>query len=340
MPQKRTVLVRYRQFEDAVDAINGTTLEGAVRDALNFREDGVKIGERWAKRIRRDPDDDRERMAANHVRDGRAYIFGNLIAYTMGRDQAILDENPNAREADIEQLRAPARKQFIDSMLFWMVTANHVFLVQQGRLRPDELETYLRWLLVERTPTCGNDLQVILNPDLHLRAGIRQEDVKAIKIGGQVHAHPVAAAEGATEPHRERRRFGRAGRELARQVLDLVVGDDGAAVERILREVPDGVDLAVDVEISFDTTKRKYSRDAMRRIAMATRNLPDADIQLKTASGSISGNEIRLSHPINVPTVGSLFDRDAVLNGMIEAYGKFVKAGRIEPSDIDLPDDE
>lgn len=337
MPNKR-VVIRYREFTDPVNATDGTTLEAAIRAALQTRENNVAIGSRWAKRIRRDPDDNHEHMVANHVRDGATYVFGNLVAYTLGRDQAVLVENSNAREADIQQLPAPAQKQFVNSMMFWMVTDNHVFVLRHGQLNPPDLEVYLRWLLAEKTAVCGGDLQVILNETISIAAaGIRQEDIKSVRIGGQVNAH--GNEEAAAGRRRERRRAGRAGGiDLARQILDLVVGNNAGAVDRILREVPDGVDLSVDVEIGFDTTKHKFSRDALQRVAMATRNLPDSDIELVTNSGVISGNEIRLSHVASVPVIGSLLDRDGVLAAMIEAYGRFVLSGKIDASELGLPE--
>ncbi len=173
MPTKR-VVIRYREFTDPVGATGGNTLEGAVRAALRTRENNVTIGSRWAKRIRRDPDDNQEHMVANHVRDGGAYIFGNLVAYTLGRDQAVLVENSNATEADIQQLPAPARKQFVNSMMFWMVTDDHVFVLRHGQLNPPDLEIYLRWLLAERTSACGGNLQVILNETIDIGAAVKR----------------------------------------------------------------------------------------------------------------------------------------------------------------------
>ena len=336
MPTKR-VVIRYREFDDPVGATNGATLETALREALNTRENNVPIGKRWAKRIRRDPSDQQEHMVANHVRDGGNYVFGNLVAYTLGRDQAVLVENSSAQEADIQQLPAPAQKQFVNSMMFWMVTDNHVFVLRHGQLNPPDLEIYLRWLLAERTAVCNGTLQVILNETISIAtAGIRQEDIKSVKIGGQISAHPPADEDQAAT-RRERRRVQRAGGiDFARKILNVIVGNNDEAVERILRAVPDGVDLSVDVEIGFDTTKHKFSRDALKRVATATRNLPDSDIQLVTPSGVISGDQIRLTHTVAVPLVGSLLERDHVLAAMIEAYSRFVRSGKIEPSDLEL----
>src|SRR5690242_18942703 len=98
---KKIIVIRYREFSDPVRTTGGDTLEAAVRNALNTRENGVAIGTRWAKRIRRDPNDRQEHMVANQGRVGRDYVFGNLVSYTLGRDQAILVENSNARVAYI-----------------------------------------------------------------------------------------------------------------------------------------------------------------------------------------------------------------------------------------------
>jgi len=334
-------MIRYRLFEDPVDATRGNTLEGALRRALNTREGNARIGQRWAKRIRRDPLDNQEHMVANHVRDGRTYVFGNLVAYTLGRDQAVLVENQQAREADIRQLPAPARNQFVNSMVFWFVTDDHVLVAKHGLLNPPDLEVYFRWLLAERTTVCNPNLQVILSETITLpNALARHEEIRAIKIGGQIDARaPHADPENVA--HRERRRVQRGGGlEFARRVLDLVVGNNDAAVERILREVPDDVELSVDVEIGFDSKKRKFSREALQRVAAATRNLPDSDVQVVTASGTLSGDELRLSHRARILLNGSLLDRDAVLEAMIDAYRQFVRTGKIDPSELEVADED
>lgn len=337
---KKRVVIRYREFSDPVNATEGDTLETAVRSALNRREDGVAIGTRWAKRIWRNPDEIQEHMVANHVRVARNYVFGNLVAYTLGRDQAVLVENSNAQEADIQQLPAPARRQFVNSMMFWMITDNHVFVLRHGQLNPPDLEEYLKWLLAVRTRTCAANLQVILGDKIEIaQAGIRQEDIKSIKIGGQIDARDAAREEPDAANRRERRRVQAAGgKNLARQVLDVLVGNNPA--ERILREVPDDVDLSVDVEIGFQSRRRNFSKAALNRVAIATRNLPDTDIQLVTSSGVVSGNQIRLSNTVQVTLVGSLLDRDAVLEAMIETYSRFVRTGKIEPSELEPAEED
>lgn len=339
---KKSVVIRYREFVDPVHALDGSTLESVIRDALQTKENGVAIGTRWAKRIRRDPDDDSERMVANHVRDGQTYVFGNLVAYTVGRDQPVIDESLNAREADIEQLPAPARKQFVNSMMFWMITDNHVFVLRHGQLNPPELEAYLRWLLAERTSVCPDNTQIILSEVVDLQgAGLADEDVTSVKIGSDINAQTYGEGRDQDVTTRERKKAQReGGKELARKVLDLVVGNnDPGRVDRILREVPDGVDLSVDVEIGFDTRKRSVSRSALKKIAMATRNLPDSDVRLVTKSGEISGKKIRLSYRASIPLIGSLLNRDETLHAMIEAYRHFVRSGKIEASELDLIED-
>jgi hypothetical protein len=67
---------------------------------------------------------------------------------------------------------------------------------------------------------------------------------------------------------------------------------------------------------------------------MATRNLPDSEIELVTASGVVKGDQIRLIHVATVPLIGSLLDRDVVLAGMIAAYSKFVRSSKIDPSEL------
>jgi hypothetical protein len=328
MAARKTVTLRYRKFEDPVNAAAGMTLEQAIRDAMATPIDGTRLSRRWRLRQWRNPDDDTETMFTNHFRDGRNYLFADLIAYTEGRAQAMLEEEENSAEAAIETFAAPARRQFVSSMMFWLVTGNHVIVLQQGGLRSAELELYLTWLLAHRTSVCRRQLQVILTD--HLQLGRPQlDDVRTVVIGGNVHAHAPEVRE-EVRHGREVQRIAEGGRiDWARRVLEAVL-DDPNRVRRVLERVPDDTDITVNVEIGFDSRKRTISREALRRVARAVRNLPDSDFSVRTGSGEIKGRDLRLSHTTTVTSHNGLLARNEVLKKMIVAYGRFIQAGNIE----------
>lgn len=343
--RSRSVIIRYRQFEDATRALKGETLEGALKRALGKIEGGASFRTRWAKRIWINGEHPEQRLGVCHLRVADSYVFGDLVSWEPGRHQPFLAEEMDAVEPDIDDLPPPAHKQFVDSMMFWLITENHVFILQQGSLRPERLEAYLRWFLVERTGASDGSLQIMLADRIELSGGGREQalaDVKAIRIGGV--ADPGAAANRHAPTieigSRETRRVERSGgREWVNKILRDICGSD-AEFRRTMEQVPEGTDLSVVLEIRFDTRKRVIDRDALARIARATRNLPDSDIAVETKSGVLKGDQIRLNHHASIAMIRSLLDRDQVLQGMIDAYSRFVRDGRIEASELEVKGDE
>jgi len=326
----RDVTIYYKRLDGAWD---GVTLENAVRQAMDVAADTGKIKDLWRHRQRLDPKDARLSYFINHHQDDSQLLFGDLVSFTAGRSQHLLANLGDVAEVDVETMSAPEKKEYLDSMMFWMLVGNNVLLIQSASLRADALEHYLNWLLKERTQAITNDNSVILVDQFALVSSKGKDlpDIREINIGGRVvagdiqprtshEASPVVRDVGEIASSDDRNWIAR--------VLGAVLGDD-QKVNNTLKKVPDGTKLKVSVRLGYERTKLDADREALRDILVAVRNLPDSDLSAKTASGTITGDKIRLTYGAKIETVGDLLDQNATKAAMIEAYNHFLKSGQL-----------
>lgn len=338
--ERRSITIYYKRFATEPDPLNGRTFEQAVRQAMDGRVGEGRVRDFWRNRCRTNPKDDREHTFINHHQDDDVLLFGDLVCFTQGRAQALLSTPTDVDEVDVAQFPPPERHEFLNSMMFWMLVRNHAFIIQSPGLRSEALETYLAWLLTERTATAPRGMHVILADELNVAAAGREgvDDIKSIVIGGRVSGagivagqHQGAVAARAQYEHRDMAEVTDAGDEgFATRVLRAVYGDQ-ERVNAALRAVPDDATLKVAVKFGYERPRKDIDRAALRELLVAARNLPDSDLSADTKSGKINGDTIRLTYNARVLTTGELLDRNDVKRAMVEAYRNFVDNGRIEP---------
>ncbi|MDB5407737.1 MAG: hypothetical protein JWL84_2649 [Rhodospirillales bacterium] len=331
---RRATRIHYRRLDDRGDPLRGESLEQAMRRSLAAERDGVALSGDWSRRCRQDPDDPQDRLFINHLRDSGNFLFWNLVSFTQGRQQAMLEEVGNVPEVPIETFDAPAGRQFMNGMLFCLVTGNHVFIVQDSRVRAHHAEFYLHWLLGEQSGVVASPFEIVLL-DRFDRAAVGDDfgDVQSVSIGGavaQVHVPQVDPAGGRDVRQTRIQRLGEIAREDWKiEVLERVLGG-AEQVERILERLDDDAELTVQVQLGITTTRRRVNREALRDVQRAARNLPDSDLKIVGKHGVLTGDQARLSYPANVLSAEDLLDRDDVLRAIIEAYRAFVMNGKIE----------
>lgn len=334
MTQRKSLTVHYRRMEDPVGALNGNTLEAKVRAALAHVHDGGALSEHWNRRAWIVPPDNTDTLLMNVFHDDGTSFFGDLTVYTKGFMQALLRDEPDVPMLPVEQQPPPQGREYIHSMMFWMVIGNHVLTIQSRSLTAKHLEQYMTWLLKERTAQIAANGQVILNSKFDVDdIGGDLEDVREIIVGGTgvVQAAPTRLPDQeAPTPEREveqhvdveaKRSWG----ERALNVLRAIMSNE-ADVQRLLESIPEGADLDVSVHIGYKARKRRVSRAPMQQ---ALRNLPDGEITAVGKHGRQSGKDIRLSYPVRVLYSGSLLDPEDVRAKLRSAYDYFVENGKI-----------
>ena len=335
MAGRKPLTVHYRRMEDPVGAMNGTTLELAVRDAMGIPVNGTTISANWNERACFFSADNTDTYLMNVYHDDGISFFGDLTVYTRGFLQSLLKHEPDVPMLSVEQQPPPNNREYIHSMMYWLIVGNHVLLIQSRSLTSKHLEQYLTWLLKDKTHVIANTGHVILNAKFDSdQVGGDLDDVKEIIVGGTGvlqaalpdRAPLPRAREHDVERHvdiDEKRGWG----ERALGVLRAIMSNE-ADVQRLLNTIPQDADLNVSVRIGYKALRRTLSHAPMQQ---ALRNLPDGEITAIGKYGRVTGEDIRLSYPVRIETIGSLLVPEDVRSKLLSAYDYFVENGKIDP---------
>lgn len=346
---RKTVTIHYRRFLDSA-SFQGKTLEAAIRQSMEFKEKGVSLSERYALRILETGEDN---LFINNYHDGRNdgfdLVFGDIIHFTKGHLQALFDAGQkDLPSASVQQMPAPEKKEYVHSLMFWMVKDNHVFVIQSTSLRTESLESYMGWLLGLKTKTVNVGTGIVLASKFDGEAvGGDLSDIQELVIGGVATLPPTAPP--ATEQPINKvvevtqdtqiETMGKTGWDQAWDILSTLLGGT-ANVEEMMKSVPQDAELSVEVHIGYKTKKRKVDRAALKNMETGLRNLPDSQIHVKAKGGNKAADgSIRLHHNASIKLcetqngdetrVGSLLDPADVLRAMKEAYDVLMANGKI-----------
>jgi hypothetical protein len=328
---RQPVTIHYRRLEDVTRAFGKQTLEAAVRKAMTHQLDGAKVSEHWKHRAWLVPPSSEDTLLMNLQSDGGGYYFGDLTHYTKGYLQTLLAEAEDTPSLAVEQQPPPKGKEYVHSMMYWLVIKNHLLMIQSRSLGAKQLEEYLTWLLKDRTTAIGPTGQVILQAKFDVaEVGGDLDDIREIRVGGKaaspafVELQPDDAPIQDITRHRDittRKPWG----ERAWDVIRAAMNNE-ADVQELMESIPEGADLEVAVHIGYKANK-KVSRAPMQQ---ALRNLPEGEITAIGPNGKQTGKDIRLSHPASVLKNGSLLEPDDVIRALREAHQFFVDNGKIE----------
>jgi hypothetical protein len=291
---------------------------------------GGKLSAHWKHRAWVVPPSAEDTLLMNLHHDGGDHYFGDLTQYTKGYMQTLLAQVIDAPMIAVEQQPPPKGKEYVHSMMYWLAVKSHLLMIQSRSLGAKHLEEYLTWLLKDQTAAITQTGQVILQAKFDAAdVGGDLDDIREIIVGGKSAAitGPVAKPERAREVERYRRVAEK--RPLRERMVDVLraVMNNEADVQKLLQGIPEGGNLEVAVHIGYKTRKRDVSRAPMQQ---ALRNLPEGEITAVGRDGKMTGNDIRLSHRVNVLKNGSLLDANDVVRALREAHKYFVDNGKID----------
>jgi hypothetical protein len=330
---RKNLTVHYRRLADPTNAFGHLSLEAAVRSAMAQHHDGGPISGDWKRRAWEFPPDNEDTYLLNLHQSGADYFFGDLTLYSRGHMQLLLRQMADAPTLNVEQQPAPAGSEYVHSLMYWMVLGNHAFVIQSHSLTTRHLELYLSWLLKERTRTIGNTGHVQLQAAFDAaQTGGDLDNIREIVVGGPANVPLRAEAADAGAQVQETEEFRALGerrtwRDRAVEVLRAIMSTE-ADVQHLLESVPEGANLEVSVHIGYKSKKRSISRAPMQQ---ALRNLPDGEIQAIGKDGRVTGQDVRLSHPVSILRQGTMLDVDDVVRALRETYTYFVNNGKIIP---------
>ena len=102
----------------------------------------LKLHAKANTRLQLIPPDEKGVRLINHSRNLKGgTVCGTLIEFTRGNHQPIVEIADNADELDVVQLAPPSKTaEFLEGVLFFLVSNNHVILSTSKSLRSGQVE--------------------------------------------------------------------------------------------------------------------------------------------------------------------------------------------------------
>ena len=338
---RRYLTVHYRKLRRDADSFpQGTSLSQAIDAALHItRSSGQAYADDWNLRVTNAPDNPDQSRFVNNFHVGTNSVFGNLCSYTQGEMQAVLATQSGrqsaAREVNISDLAAPGGNDYLHGIAYWLVVGDHCYVVQHDRVRTKALEDYLTWLLRDEIAITSGAVTLQAEFDASAVGG-DLGDVVAIEVGGLAPETIRDREDGAPSPLTrdvESRRSLAERKAPFSRALDVVRSVFGEfAASKILREMPRDAALDVNVRVSWVTRRREIDRDALNKFSLASRNLDDGEVWVRSRDGSVRKGDARLhmKMPFNrLREHGNLLDLEHAQSQLMEVHTRFLADGKI-----------
>jgi hypothetical protein len=344
VPRRRGV-VQYRacRFDPPLQ----NTLENMLRQALDTQTDIGKRRDHYSARVHEivEEIDGPEHALANHIRDtaemgdpaGLSFIFSDLCSYRPGLAQTLLSHTEDARELAVATMSPPDRSNFLVRSSHWLVVGNHVVLLQGQGTKRDALERYLRWFLTE-VGVMPAATHLLLVPGIRMNAtAAKATRVKEISIGPRPSSD--AGSSGGRVAVRDQQMEVPAGeatgdRNWLRRVLASLTGSS-EGLDAILETLPAESNIKARLILKF-SQRKAVILPSLETTQAALRNLDDDEVSYQTTAGSQSGEDLRLSHVVQVKQAeAGVLDRDDVLRALTEAFKYFVSNGFVEDAETE-----
>ena len=236
---------------------------------------------------------------------------GRLMQYTKGQRQQFLEKDKTTADYKLDSTAVPAGKQgaakreFVESILYFAVFGNHMMYVGTHALGSRALEDHINWLLASAGQIKLDQDQVILADQQSVAAmeQIKSQRVSEVELGAdllQAVNHVPAKRRSKSDP-------GRKGYKLlepvgsAAEALKTMVGEwfGDAPLEVGLRR---NERIEVKVMVRYvSQTKTDAGFDLMEKLAVAGRHWDKDDCKIHLyKSGTLKGDDLKLESDINV----------------------------------------
>jgi hypothetical protein len=269
-------------------------------------------------------------LLLNSVRNRWSMTFGSLLLYSRGRNQPLVTEDDSAEELTVEQLAPPpdkagARRDFVESLLFFGAQNNHVVLVQSSGLRARHFETYLDWLLQEKTATIDQEdrIQLADHPSKRAISEVLKSPVRSVSVGLPLESQ-------STGGRATTRRLSFEPKGLGFGILSKILGADWLNKLR-LDESLDESRLKVEVNVTYTRKTDDAAQDLLNDIALQLRNQEPEDVEIVLKSGAkLKGEALKVTGQISVQTYGGLIAPDDLFPKMRDWLKTQLEEGAID----------
>ena len=311
-------------------------LSTVVAQALNSTKGGIRYSDDWKLRVETVMADPPQSRLINNVHADRLTTFGALCLYAQHQMQAMIATDSRSPSADvtIRDAPAPAGRDFLYGIAYWLLVGDHCYVVQHPRVTSKSLEAYLTWLLRE-SAMLDNSQTFVLRSEFDVSAiGGELDDVTSIEVGGLVPETLSNETPQNSDREVEERRSLREIKPTfakAQEVLQRLLGPLRAT--QIMGDVPDGAALDVTVNIGYRSKRRKVDRTVLKDIATHLRNLGDGDVKIRGRNGTMRGDDARLHMKMPFQLVrsnGNLLHLANTRDQLQRVHERFLEDGKID----------
>jgi len=336
-------------YKRAVVSNSYSTLQTLLEDAVGVGGAFEKVEHRQEYLV--PGDDSGGARFINKSTNYKTLFFGQLISFEKGRSQALLTMNGDvafyniksitssqialSREQDEENedQAEDAKKEFVDSFLYFGVYGNHLVMMQSSSLRSKDLEAHLNWLL-KSAGVLDSSSEIILQdkPTEEAFRQLQNSPVKSIKIGAPVKGSAVEneSRESSLVEINQVRKIKFMPEGKGGDVIAAAVGENW--VERLdLKDALDEANLQVQIEITYLRKTTKRGQQVIDSIATSLRHMDDEDFQIELkGGGTLVGNDLRLSGKLSVKYHNGLVDEDDLYLKMHQWLNSKISLGEID----------
>lgn len=307
-----------------------------VNEGVNLQNllvDAVGVGGSVAKPAQRQQklnEEDTSVIFINKINEYNGMTIGQLVFLETGKHQPyitvddaadyysidamssdLIPHSPGAEDAeDSKKELAKKRREFIDSILYFGVVANHVVIIQSSALNSRHLEAHLSWLLGTCAGVLDKSASIVLQdkPAESVFKKLAATPAKSVQIGAPLttDASPEpslsstkdqSAALSTEEVHASKVRYEPVG--VAASVINAIA--PGLFKKLQLEDSLDDANIKIALEITYDRKTTKTGQSVIDQIATSMRHSPASDVVINLqGGGKITGDELKLSGPIRL----------------------------------------
>ena len=265
---------------------------------------------------------------------------GMLLDYTQDHAKLATEIDPTSETLPLTPLKPPGDGQFVDGLLYFGVSNNHVVLVQSASLRSQQLEDHINWLLRSTDQLTDEQFVALVDQPPPELTG----QIAATK--GLAFSAPVNFQTGKKRKNEEDRDETRiqVPEDRTQKLSIRPRGGAWAAIRNMLppeMELPTELDvdqivenrqLVVKLELSWKRARKDDSTTLLDTISNQLRHVDsELDYEIRTKSGlRISKDKLKLSQPVSVEVGNSGFlKKEELWPAMLEWLKELIENQRV-----------
>lgn len=302
---------------------NNKTLQELLHDAISSKE--LCVADNRQENFNSNSNEFR---MINSIKEDSSMLFGQLIFVCPEQAQIILNMEEGASVYTINSYslntdsdkEKKIKKEFINSILYFLIYRNHVVVMQSKALSTRDLETHLFWFL-DRAKLLNDNSEFILQiqPPKETLEIIEKNPVKTIKIGSELAVSKPEKTKNTDNTEVTESKAVKLKNALSLDVLRAIL-PDSILDDKTLIECFDDANLQVNLEILYLRKTTQKGQEFIDTVASSLRHIVNEDdlkIKLK-GGGTLNGDKLQLSTPIKIDLTNNLIDETKLFKQMRE----------------------